>query len=203
MSKYIVLKTICVSVLGVSFGYGLTKVMHTEYEYTNRSTASVPLVKLGMDEASFDYIDIKIDNISLAEKKDETSLVQVHITALKDIPNSLEFKWVLGKDVLTSENLEGILEPMAKGQNKIYELRVQNYSKEWQSYVSLALTGNMSGHKVKREVIVSSRPEDSFEYVVQQAALAEQQKAAQGKKLQKLNNGRPVSDRFRAGNIIR
>ena len=203
MSKYIVLKTICVSVLGVSFGYGLTKVMHTEYEYTNRSTASVPLVKLGMDEASFDYIDIKIDNVSLGEKKDETSLVQVHITALKDIPNSLEFRWVLGKDVLTSENLEGILEPMAKGQNKIYELRVQNYSKEWQSYVSLALTGNMSGHKVKREVIVSSRPEDSFEYVVQQAALAEQQKAAQGKKLQKLNNGRPVSDRFRAGNIIR
>lgn len=203
MSKHVVLKTICVSILGVSFGYGLTKVMHTEYEYTNRSTASVPLVKLGMDEASFDYIDIKIDNVSLAEKKDETSLVQVHITALKDIPNSLEFKWILGKDVLTSENLEGILEPMAKGQNKIYELRVQNYSKEWQSYVSLALTGNMSGHKVKREVIVSSRPEDSFEYVVQQAALAEQQQAAQGKKLQKLNNGHPASDRFRAGNIVR
>lgn len=204
MSKHVVLKTICVSVLGISFGYGLTRVMHTEYEYeyANRTTASVPLTKLGMDQASFDYIDIQIENVSLAQKKDDTSLVQVKVTALKDIPASLNFKWILGKDVLTSENLEGVLEPMTQGQSKVYELRVQNYSKEWQSYVSLALTGDMSGHKVQREVIVSSRPEDSFEYVVQQAALAEQQQAAKGK-VQKLSNGRAASERFRPGNIVR
>ena len=176
--------------------------MHNEYEYNSRSTASIPLTKIGMDEASYDYIDIKIENVSLADKKDDTSLIQVRVTALRDIPSALNYKWILGKDVLTSENLEGVLDPMTQGQSKIYELRVQNYSKEWQSHVSLALTGNMAGHNVQREVIVSSRPEDSFEYVVQQAALAEQQEAKKGN-VQKLSNGRAKSDRFRAGNIVR
>ena len=202
MSKHVVLKTICVSLLGITFGYGLTRVMHNEYEYNSRSTASIPLTKIGMDEASYDYIDIKIENVSLADKKDDTSLIQVRVTALRDIPSALNYKWILGKDVLTSENLEGVLDPMTQGQSKIYELRVQNYSKEWQSHVSLALTGNMAGHNVQREVIVSSRPEDSFEYVVQQAALAEQQEAKKGN-VQKLSNGRAKSDRFRAGNIVR
>lgn len=201
MSKHIVLKTICVSLIGITFGYGLTRLMHGEIDYASRNTASVPLTKLGMDEASYDYIDIKIENISLADKKDGTSLIQVRVTALRDISSALNYKWILGKDVITSENLEGSLEPLVQGQSKIYELRVQNYSKEWQSHVSLALTGNMQGHNVQREVIVSSRPEDSFEYVVQQAALAEKQ-AAPGK-AQKLSNGRSASDRFRPGNIVR
>lgn len=201
MSKHVVLKTICVSLLGISFGYGVTRLMHNEYEIASRNTASVPLGKLGFDQASYDYIDLKIENVSLADKKEDTSIVQVRVTALKDIPASLNYKWILGKDVLTSENLDGVLEPLTQGQSKIYEIRVQNYSKEWQSHVSLSLSGDMSGHAVRRDVIVSSRPEDSFEYVVQQAALAEK-KAAPGK-VQKLSNGRTMSDRFRPGNIVR
>lgn len=197
----VVLKTICVSLLGISFGYGITRLMHNEYEFASRNTASIPLTKLGLDQASFDYIDIKIENVSLAEKKEDTSLVQVRITALKDIPASLNYQWILGKDVVTSENLAGVLEPLTQGQSKIYELRVQNYSKEWQSHVSLSLSGDMSGHTVARDVIISSRPEDSFEYVVQQAALANA-KAPPGQ-VQKLSNGKTLSEKFRKGNIIR
>ncbi|MES2802224.1 MAG: hypothetical protein V4654_07010 [Bdellovibrionota bacterium] len=201
MSKHVVLKTICVSLLGIGFGYGTTRLMHNEYEYANRSTASIPLTKLGLDQASYDYIDIKIENISLADKKEDTSLVQVRITALKDISTSLNYKWILGKDVVTSENLEGVLEPLTQGQSKIYELRVQNYSKEYQSHVSLSLSGDMSGHVVARDVIVSSRPEDSFEYVVQQAALANEN--APAGQVQKLSSGKTVNEKFRKGNIVR
>lgn len=199
MSKHIVLKTICVSLLGISFGYGVTRLMHNEYEFemASRNTASVPLTKIGLDQASFDYIDMKIDNASLAEKKDGTSLVQVRITALKDIPSQLKYKWILGKEVFTSENLEGVLEPLAQGQSTVFEVRVQNYSKEWQSHVSLELTGDLSGHQVQREVMVSSRPEDSFEYVVQQAALAEKEALKTHGKVQTLSNGKTVSEKFR------
>lgn len=205
MSKYVVLKTICVSLLGITFGYGITRVMHTEYEVSTRNTASIPLTKLGIDQASYDYIDIKIENVSLADKKEGTSLVQVRITALRDIPSALNYQWILGKEVTTSQNLDGILEPLTQGQSKVFELRVQNYSKEWQSHVSLNLNGDLSGHQVRRDVIISSRPEDSFEYVVQQAALAEEQ-AKQNSlsgKLQKLNNKKTLSEKFRKDKIIR
>lgn len=201
MSKHVVLNTICVSILGISFGYGLTRLMHNEYEIASRNTASVPLTKLGLDQASFDYIDIKIENVSLAEKKEDPSIVQVRVTALKDIPAALNYKWILGKDVITTDNLEGVIEPLTQGQSKVYELRVENYSKEWQSHVSLSLSGNMLGHTVARDVIVSSRPEDSFEYVVQQAALANE-KAPVGQ-VQKLSNGKTVSEKFRKDKIIR
>lgn len=204
MSKHVVLKTICVSLLGITFGYGITRVMHTEYEVSTRNTASVPLTKLGVDQASYDYIDIKIENVSLAEKKEGTSLVQVRITALRDIPSALNYQWILGKEVTTSETLEGILEPLTQGQSKVFELRVQNYSKEWQSHVSMNLNGDLSGHQVRRDVIISSRPEDSFEYVVQQAALAEEQaKDSLSGKLQILNKKKSLSEKFRKDKIIR
>lgn len=205
MSKHVVLKTICVSLLGITFGYGITRVMHTEYEVSTRNTASIPLTKLGVDQASYDYIDIKIENVSLADKKEGTSLVQVRITALRDIPSALNYQWILGKEVTTSETLEGILEPLTQGQSKVFELRVQNYSKEWQSHVSLNLSGDLSGHQVRRDVIISSRPEDSFEYVVQQAALAEEQakKNSPSGKLQTLNNKKTLSEKFRKDKIVR
>lgn len=203
MSKHIVLNTICVSLLGISFGYGVTRFMHSEYEIASRSTASIPLTKIGVDQASYNYIDMKIENASLAEKNGETSLVQVHITALKDIPTALNYKWILGKDVSTSEPLEGVLEPLKQGESKVYEIRVQNYSKEFQSHVSLALSGDLSGHNVQREVIVSSRPEDSFEYVVQQAALAEKNALKSNGKVQTLSNGKSVSEKFRKDKIVR
>lgn len=203
MSKHVVLKTICVSLMGITFGYGITRIIHSDYSLSERQLASIPLTKLGLDQASFDYIDLKIENVSLAEKKEDTSLVQVRFTALKDIPTALDYQWILGKEVTSSEILIGTLEPMAKGETKIVELRVQNYSKEWQSHVSLSLTGDLSGHAVQREVLVSSRPEDSFEYVVQQAALAEQQALKNNGKVQKLSNGKSVSEKFRKENIVR
>lgn len=177
--------------------------MHSEYEMASRNTASIPLTKIGVDQASYSFLDMKIENVSLAEKTEETSLVQVRITALRDIPAALNYKWILGRDVSSSEPLEGILEPLTQGQSKVYEIRVQNYSREFQSHVSLALSGDLSGHNVQREVIVSSRPEDSFEYVVQQAALAEKNAAKNNGKVQTLSNGKSVSEKFRKEKIIR
>lgn len=203
MSKHIVLNTICVSLLGISFGYGITRFMSSEYDMSSRSTASIPLTKIGVDQVSFNYIDMKIDNVSLAENKDDTSIVQVRITALKDIPTTLNYKWLLGRDVTTSETLEGVLEPLMQGQSKVFEIRVQNYSRETQSHVSLELSGDLVGHNVQREAIISSRPEDSFEYVVQQAALAEQQARKANGKVQTLSNGKAVSEKFRRDKIIR
>lgn len=201
MSKHIVLKTICVSLIGVCCGYGITRMMNNNVELSERHLASIPLTKLGLDQVSYDYIDLKIENVSIAPHKDETSLVQARITARKDIPTALNFKWILGKDVTSSEELTGTLDSMQAGHSKILEIRVQNYSKEWQSHVSLALSGNLAGHHVQREALISSRPEDSFEYVVQQAELNNQKLPS--KKAQKLSDGKTVREKFKRANIVR
>lgn len=201
MSKHIVLNTMFVALMGASVGYGISKLMHSEANSSERQLASIPLHKLGIDQVSFDYIDVKIDNVTVADAKEQTSIVQMRLTALKNIPTTLNYQWILGKDVTTSDQLTGLLQPMNEGDSQIIELRVQNYSKEWQSHVSLSLSGDLNGHKVQREVIVSSRPEDSFEYVVKQAALADQNVPAG--KVQKLSDGKTVREKFRRSNVIR
>jgi hypothetical protein len=190
MSKHIILNTVFVSIMGIGFGYGVTRLMHEELS-----------TKLCFDEASFNYFDLKIENVSVGDKKDDVALVHVTITALQDLPSSLNYKWILGKDVTTGEPAEGTIPQLKQGDSQVLELRVQNYSKEWQSHVSIAFSGNFSGHNVQREVIVSSRPEDSFEYVVQQAAIAE--KNTPPGQVQKLSSGKTVSEKFRKSNIVR
>ena len=202
MSKHILLKTICVSFIGICCGWGISRFMNTETFTLSRHVASIPpMTKLGLDPVSYDYVDIKIENVSIAEKKDETSLVHARITALKNIPTVLNYQWILGKDVITSDSLVGSLDPMVQGESKLLEFRVQNYSKEWQSHVSLALTGYLANHPVNRQAIISSRPEDSFEFVVQQAE--QQNKRAPTGKVQKLSSGKTVKEKFRPENVVR
>jgi hypothetical protein len=90
---------------------------------------------------------------------------------------------------------------MLTGETKELSLRVQNYSKEFRSHVSFTVQGSLGAHPVNRDTIVSSRPEDSFEYVVQQAEIQRQKNSSRG--LQKLNNGKSLSEKFRADKIYR
>lgn len=204
MSKLVILKTMAVSLLGIIFGYSVTQFVHSETTAPSRQLASAPFLKLGVNHILHDHLDMKIENTAVAENQDQTSLVQIKITALKNVSVPLNYQWILGKDVITSENLTGVLQPLAAGESHILELRVQKFSKEWQSHVSLSISGEIAGQPAQREVIVSSRPEDSFEYVVQQAALAEQNSPNESsKQIQKASSNELPKNKFRKENIIR
>lgn len=204
MSKLVLLKTMAVSLLGIIFGYSVTQFVHSETVTPSRQLASAPFLKLGVNHVLHDHLEMKIENTAVAENQDQTSLVQIKITALKNNSQPLNYQWILGKDVITSENLTGVLQPLAAGESQVLELRVQKFSKEWQSHVSLSISGEIAGQPAQREVIVSSRPEDSFEYVVQQAALAEKNSlVTSSKQIQKTSTNELPKNKFRKENIVR
>lgn len=204
MSSKFIIKSLVISTAGLFVGYagmnGLVA-LNTENksEAFERMIASSPITKIGIDQISRDYFDIKISNQSLAEKSDEVSVIQVTVTALKSLPAGLQYKWNLHKDMTSTDALTGQLDEMAVGSKKDFSLRVVGFSKQINSHVNFSITGQIGEHILRRSVITSSRPEDSFEYVVEQAALNEQKTG----KIQKLSNGKSVRKKFDLNKVIK
>ena len=199
-SKFIV-KSFLISAVGIGIGYTSMNFAqnYDRSENFERTIASSPILKLGADQISRDYYDIKIINEVVAEKKSETSIIKVTITAKKDLPVGLQYKWQLHKDMTSSDILIGALDALPAGTKKEFSLRVVGFSKEFNSHVNFLVFGQIGDHNLRRSVITSSRPEDSFEYIVEQAALAEQKTG----KIQKLSNGKSVRKKFDLDKVVK
>ncbi len=162
------LKSTCVICLGAFLGYSLVKYFNQPNE-SNRGLASVTYSKLGSEQFSKTLFQIKISNETLAENKDEVSVVYVNIEALKSIPEGLTYNWNLPDTVTIVEgDLAGPLAGFASHDVKEFRLKVKGYSREVRNFISFTVKGNLDNKQIERDVLVSSRPEDSFEYVVQE-----------------------------------
>lgn len=138
------------------------------------------IMKLGADQISKDYFDVRFEHNEIAELGEKPSIVKVKITALKEVPEGLNYKWLLGSDMTSSATLEGTLPAFQANEEKIFEITVFGFSKENVSHISFSVSGSLGSHTVKRDIIASSRPEDSYEYVLQQQALYQEQFISQG-----------------------
>ena len=99
----------------------------------------------------------------------------------------------------SADVLDGQLEALTKGQSKEFSIRVVGFSKQSNSHINFIVSGQIGQHNLRRAVIASSRPEDSFEYVVEQAAREEQKTG----KIQKLSNGKSVRKKFDLDKVIK
>ena len=200
MSSSVVIKTIAITCTGLLTGYwGMKIIQSDESGNFDRSIASSPILKMGADHISRDYYDIQIKNDIVAEKISETSVIKVIITAKKDLPAGLQYKWQLHKDMTANDILEGPLPAMLAGSKTEYNLRVVGFSKEINSHINFLVYGQLGNHNLHRSVITSSRPEDSFEYIVEKAARLEKETG----KIQKLSNGKSVRKKFDLNKVIK
>ncbi len=203
-SKFIV-KSFLISAAGLCVGYstvnfGMSLIQsHNHAENFERTIASSPILKLGADQISRDYYDIQIKNEFVAEKKSETSIIKVTLIAKKDLPAGLQYKWQLHKDMTSTDILTGQIDTLTAGTKQEFSLRVVGFSKEFNSHVNFLVFGQIGDHNLRRSVITSSRPEDSFEYIVEKAALNEQKTG----KVQKLSNGKSVRKKFDLDKVVK
>lgn len=204
MSSKFIIKSLVISTVGLFVGYTGMNVLvalnsENKSDAFERKIASSPITKIGIDQISRDYFDIKIANQSVAAQNDEVSVIQVTVTALKNLPAGLQYNWNLHKDMTTTDSLTGPLDEMVVGAKKELNLHVVGFSKQINSHVNFSISGQIGEHPLQRTVIISSRPEDSFEYVVEQAALNEQKTG----KIQKLSNGKSVRKKFDLNKVIK
>lgn len=201
MSSKFIVKSFFTLSLGLVCGYSSVYLFNQSQASENleRNIASSPILKTGADQISRDYYDIKIKNDFVAEKNSETSILKVIISAKKDLPQGFQYKWQLHKEMTSTDALEGQLEALTKGQTKEFSIRVVGFSKQNNSHINFIVSGQIGEHNLRRAVIASSRPEDSFEYVVEQAAREEQKTG----KIQKLSNGKSVRKKFDLDKVVK
>lgn len=195
MSKQFLLDFIYITAFGVFTGYGVTHLVtqrNTSPGYNPvRETASIndeehTLTKLAARQIYQDYFDIHIKHDFISNNDKNSSVVKAIIVAKKDLPEGLRYQWILGESVsVSSSHIDGTLGALKQGNQKEIPLIVYGFNKQAQTYLSFVLSGEVDNHKLHKEVLSSSRPEDSFEYVVQQAyaqeKVQEQQERAAGK----------------------
>ena len=201
MSSKFIITSLIATTAGLFVGYSAMSwhQEETSPEYFKRTIAAAPILKLGADQISRDYYDIKIINENIALKNNDSSILKVIVTAKKDLPAGLQYKWQLHKDMTSADILTGQLEALSIGQKKEFSLRVIGFSKEFNSHINFIVSGQIANHNLRRSVITSSRPEDSFEYVVEQAALAEKKTG----KVLKLSNGKSTKNKFDPAKVIK
>lgn len=177
------LKSALVVGVGALFGYSVVKIF-TQPNENNRQLASVTFSKLGTEQFAKTLFDVKIKNEDIALFANEVSTIKVTIEAFKAIPEGLAFNWNFPDSMTVVEgDISGNLQDFSANQTKELILKIKGYSKEVQNYVSFTVKGTLNQKLIERDILISSRPEDSFEYVVQET---EKAKATQSKLFNKL-----------------
>ena len=159
-------------VIGGLIGYNVVKYSTQKPIEQNRFLASMPMAKLGSQQLARTYFETKVHLKDIAKNESETSTLKVTITALKNIPTGLVYSWVLPKDVnLVSGFANEQIGSLAQGESKDFEIQVNGFSKELRKYVSFEVIGDINQFPLRHEVLLSSRLEDSLEYLIHQNEL--------------------------------
>jgi hypothetical protein len=195
MSKFNLLKSIAVVALGIAAGYFSVHLLKPAS--ANRFIASQQISKLGLSNNAASLFDVKLNTDGLALRDSDMSIITVSVVAANDLPDAgITYKWNLPSDVqLLDGTAASTIGAFSAGQSKDFTIKVKNFSKELRKYISFEVQGDLNQLPLKREVLISSRIEDSFEYMLQQNEL----------KKNKLNKKLGVSEnkgRFSPENII-
>lgn len=165
-----ILKSFAIILAGSLTGY--TSVKFFMPEPKNRSIASFPITKLGKEQSSRFLFDMSLNTDEISQTEDGVSTLKVGIDALKNFDDGLVYTWNLPADVqLIDGSLTGPLGAFSTHQNKEIVIKVRGFSKQLKKFISFEIKGAFAERPVHREILISSRIEDSFEYVIQQNEL--------------------------------
>ncbi len=192
MSYSHLLKSFSVVALSALVGYGSVKYIQ-QANSPNRYLASMKMGKMASEQFAKTVFDIQVKNIQIGLTEKDLSTVQVSIEAFKPLPAGLSFSWNLPDDVSVAEgNQQGFLTEFSANQIQTLTLKIKGYNKTKKSFLSFSLNGSIDNVPLHREALLSSRPEDSFEYVVQQYEKSKQAEAKAFNKMGKSDYKAPV-----------
>jgi hypothetical protein len=149
--------------------------------------------KMASEQVSKSLIDMRLRNLEVGLLADDVSTIRMTLQTFKPIPAGVNYTWNLPSDVqLVEGKISDQLPEMAANQTKEIIIKVKSYNKIKKSYISFLIEGNVENTNFKRESLVSSRPEDSFEYVVQDYERSQKAEARAMNKMGKSDYKAPI-----------
>ena len=192
MSYSNLLKSFSVIAISAFVGYSAVKYIQKENS-PNRYLASLTMGKMAVEQFSKTVFDVKVKNVEVGLSESDVSIVQVDVEAYTVLPAGLPYLWTIPEDVLIVEGpQQGVFSEFAVNQIQSLTLKIKGYNKTKKSFLSFSVNGTLNATKLQREVLLSSRPEDSFEYIVQNYEKSKEAKAKIKSKLGKSEYKSPI-----------
>lgn len=134
----------------------------------SRKVASLPISKMGKEQTAQYFFDIKTIAEYIAQNDHEISVITIQLQSVRSIKSGLQYHWNLPEGV---EVVEGLLvdsvNEFSPEQTQDFTLKVKGFSKENLKYIRFEIIGDTELGPVKRVVLISTRPENSLEYQIQ------------------------------------
>jgi hypothetical protein len=135
-----------------------------------REPASIKIQKLGADQLSAEFFDVKITDSNTSTTEDAGSSYTVTISALRSVPAGLSFTWAVPSDSrLVAGDLTGTLYALQAGESQQIKIDLAGFSKQQKKFLGFQITGQIFNQPVKRDLLIASQLENTIEYKIQQA----------------------------------
>lgn len=192
------LKSLAVVLLGGLAGYQGVKYFSqsNDRQVSSYSLSSHRMAKLGLAQNANSLFDVQVNTDGLSPQEGGISTVQVRVRAYTQIGDGLQYQWNLPPEVeLVDGQYSQVMGRFNANEEKIFELKVRNFSKQLRRYISFEIRGLVNHLPVQKDVLISSRIEDSMEYILQQSRLEQK---AHGKV-----GAQSIMDKFAPEHVVR
>lgn len=198
MSSNNFLKPLSVILFGVLVGYhGMRSITATtDRTVSSYSTSSHRMAKLGLAQNANSLFDVRVVADQIATDETGVSTVQVKIRSYVSINDGLQYRWNLPPEVeLIEGQFSNVMGRFNANEEKIFELKLRHFSKQLRRYINFEISGLANNLPIQKDVLISSRIEDSMEYIIQQDRLEQK---AHGKV-----GAQSIMDKFAPEHIVR
>lgn len=141
-------------------------------EHQSQTLSSVLMnAKMGKSLA---FVNVQLEATEVPEGPNEVAEIVGYITLLKSSNNTVSYQWLLpeGVEIVQGEK-EGNLESVTTEVPVAVKIKISGYSKEEKKLISLSASTLIGENSFSNVAILSSRPEDSHEYIAKQRFDAE------------------------------
>lgn len=118
---------------------------------------------------SLSFVNVQLEAPNISENPNDETEISAYITLLKSSNNSIKYQWVLPEGVqLVDGDLEGQLESVVVEEPVEITITVKGYSSYEKKLISLTAGTLVGDTPMSNVALISSRPEDSHEYIAKQ-----------------------------------
>lgn len=161
-------KALFIFFFGLVFGFSVTHLISEISENASRDLASSkgPKLRLDMNSKSLATISVSLNEpTEIPLDTEETVEITGQVVLRHGSPSDLHLKWQLPAGVVSTESLQAVISNAQPGVIYPIQLHVQGFNKVSKKNVTVMATANVDGVEYGNSSLISSRPEDSWEYV--------------------------------------
>lgn len=118
---------------------------------------------------SLSFVNVQLEAPEIPENPNEETEISAYITLLKSSNNSVKYQWLLPEGVqIVDGDIEGQLDSVVVEEPVEVSIIVKGYSSSEKKLISLTAGTVIGDTTMSNVALISSRPEDSHEYVAKQ-----------------------------------